>query len=122
MDRPRDSRTRLICILGSAFAAILLLTAPAALAEPTAGDEYALDFPGARDGFNVVRATTAASTAAESSADRVQIGVVGESLPTQSVLSEASSRIGGPLVIAVVLGGLALISFGPRSPRITRTR
>jgi hypothetical protein len=122
MDRPRDSRTRLICILGSTFAVILLLAAPAAFAEPTAGDEYALDFPGARDSFNVARAIVGNDADAEPSGDRIQSGVVGESLPTHSVLSLASSWVGGPLVVAIVLGGLALISFGPRSPRITRTR
>ena len=122
MDRPRDSRTRLICILGSALAGILLMTAPAALGEPTAGDEYQLDLPGARDGFNVAAASSVADAGGKPSADRVQAGVVGETLPAQSVLSEASSRVGGPLVIAIVLGGLALIAFGPRSPRITSTR
>jgi hypothetical protein len=122
MDRPRDSRTRLICILGSTFAGILLLAAPAALAEPTAGDEYALDLPGARDSFNIAGATSGTGADAGSGEDRIQSGVVGESLPTHSVLSSASSWVGGPLVIAIVLGGLALISFGPRSPRITRTR
>ena len=122
MDRARDSRTRIICILGSALVGILLVAAPAALAEPTAGDEYALDLPGARDSFNVAATKVGGVADAKSSGDGAQSGVVGETLPTQSPLASAASKAGGPLVIAVVLGGLALISFGPRSPRISRTR
>jgi hypothetical protein len=124
MDRPRDSRTRLICILGSAVIAVLLMAAPAALAEPIAGDEYALDLPGAADSFNGADAKASADATGTATArgDGVQGGVVGETLPDPSLLSSMTSMIGGPLVIAAALGGLALISFGPRSPRSARTR
>jgi hypothetical protein len=122
MDRPRDSRTRLICILGAALIGVLLLAAPAALADPIAGDEYALDLPGAADSFNGADAKASAAPSPASGDDRAQGGVVGETLPGPSLLSSASSMVGGPLVIAAVLGALALVSFGPRSPRSARTR
>lgn len=119
MDRRRDSRTRIICILGSAFVVALLAAAPA-LADPIAGDEYALDLNGVREGVNAIKAKAADN--GDSSGNRTQSGVVGEGLPTRSVLSSASSLVGGPAVVAIVLGGLTLISFGPRSLRTSRPR
>ncbi len=83
-----------------------------------------LDLPGARDGFSsaAAAATKAADGGTDSRGDHAQGGVVGETLPTQSLLASAASTVGGPLVIGLVLGGLAMISFGPRSARISPTR
>ena len=119
MDRPRDSRTRLLRAAGLALTAALLGGAPAASAEAPAVDEYSLELPGAVDDprrdVGPVGSPSGASLRL-----RTQEGVVGEDLPAQDPLDAGSSLLGGQW-LALALCALACLAVGIAATRRPRS-
>lgn len=96
-------------------AVVFLLAAPMATAQPPAADEYSFRLPESGDNANV---EVGPLGGIQASRNGVQDGVAGEDLATPSTLASASSLVGGPLVIGLVLGGVALgVALGSRSSR-----
>ena len=119
MDRPRDSRTRLLRAAGLALTAALLGAAPVASAEPPAVDEYSLELPGAVDDPRR-DVGPVGSPSGDGSRPRTQEGVVGEDLPAEDPLDAASSLLGGP-GLALALCALACLAFGIAATRHPRS-
>jgi hypothetical protein len=118
MDRPRDSRTRLLLTAGLALIGGLLVAAPVASAEPPAVDEYSLELPSVVDDPNR-DVGPVGSPGGSSSAS--QEGVAGEDEPAQDALDSASSLVGGQ-GIALVLCALACLALAIAATRAPRSR
>ena len=120
MDRPRDSRTRLLCTAGLGLTIALLAGAPAASAEPPAIDEYTLELPGVVDDSRR-DVGPVGSPSAGTSRLRIQGGVAGEEIPAQDALDAAGSLAGGRGV-ALALCALVCLGAGIAATRAPRRR
>ncbi len=108
MDRPTHSKARLtlaIVATLTGLSALSTVVAPAALAEPPAGEEYQLEIPGVRQ--NPSNTPVEAAATSGSSGDGTQRGVVGEAAPPDTGLESVVAALGS--TPAALLFGLAAL-------------